>query len=75
MSESIAIYCESLTLEQLHRFHSTLHDRIYRAFAGGTSFGVDWATLWAVYPGFAIALSVVCRAMQDRIHPFPEMAK
>lgn len=45
-------YLRSLTDTQLVRQFNRLLRRIYRAFAGGTRFGIDLPTLWLCCPGF-----------------------
>lgn len=44
-----------LTNKQLQRLGNRISERIQRAFAGGTRYGIDMPTLWAVVPGLAQA--------------------
>jgi len=44
---------QQLTNEQLNRLYRCVWRRLQRVYAGGTSFGIDMPTLWAVTPGFA----------------------
>ncbi len=46
---------EKLTQPQLNRLFRRIQERIQRAFAGGTRYGVDMPTLWACHPGLATA--------------------
>jgi len=49
-------YLAQLTDAQLNRQYIALKERIWRAFAGGTQFGIDLPALAAVTPGFYAAL-------------------
>jgi hypothetical protein len=43
-------------MDQLETLEERVHANLERKFAGGTMYGVDWPTLWAVYPHLASRL-------------------
>ena len=58
-----------LTKCQCIEIYNRLIDRVYRLFAGGTQYGVDWPTLYVCYPTIAkVIIRLKNKIMKQKIY-------
>jgi len=59
-------YIDSVSDDLLERIYRKAHGRMRRAFQGGDQYGIDWATLRLVCPGWYTALDQLFDEMYRR---------